>query len=131
MENADTLFTSDYERGDVLRIPIAHGEGNYEADEDTLERLEGEGRVVFRYVDATGAATDAANPNGSLHNIAGIVNERRQRAGHDAPPGAGHGAAPRLLRRRGRLHVAVEEPGARDPLSTDRETCHPEKADPS
>jgi len=76
VESTGSLFTAGYEVGDVLRIPIAHGEGNYEADETTLERLEGEGRVIFRYVDAAGAATDAANPNGSLHNIAGIVNDR-------------------------------------------------------
>jgi len=76
VENTDNLFTADYEVGDVLRVPIAHGEGNYQADEGTLERLEGEGRVIFRYVDAAGAATDTANPNGSLRNIAGIVNER-------------------------------------------------------
>ena len=57
-------------------MPIAHGEGNYEADEATLERLEAEGRVIFRYVDATGSATAEANPNGSWHNIAGIANDR-------------------------------------------------------
>jgi phosphoribosylformylglycinamidine synthase len=75
VERADTLFTSDYEPGQILRMPIAHGEGNYEADQATLERLEAEGHVVFRYVDAEGEATDAANPNGSWHNIAGIINE--------------------------------------------------------
>ena len=75
VERTDTLFTSEYEEGQILRIPIAHGEGNFEADEATLERLEGEGLVVFRYVDAEGEATDEANPNGSWHNIAGIVNE--------------------------------------------------------
>ena len=75
VERADTLFTTAYAEGQVLRIPIAHGEGNYEADEATLERLEGEGRVVFRYVDAAGEPTGEANPNGSWHNIAGIVNE--------------------------------------------------------
>ncbi|MEQ9399273.1 MAG: phosphoribosylformylglycinamidine synthase subunit PurQ [Longimicrobiales bacterium] len=75
VERADTLFTTAYDEGQVLRIPIAHGEGNYEADPATLERLEGEGRVVFRYVDAAGEPTDDANPNGSWHNIAGIVNE--------------------------------------------------------
>jgi phosphoribosylformylglycinamidine synthase subunit PurQ / glutaminase len=75
VERTDTLFTGDYDKGQILRVPIAHGEGNYEADEATLERLEGEGRVVFRYVDAAGEATDAANPNGSWHNIAGILNE--------------------------------------------------------
>jgi phosphoribosylformylglycinamidine synthase I len=76
VEKGDTLFTSDYERGHVLRMPVAHGDGNYEADTPTLERLEGDGRVAFRYVSATGDVTQAANPNGSWHNIAGIVNER-------------------------------------------------------
>jgi phosphoribosylformylglycinamidine synthase I len=74
VERPDTLFTSEYEGGAVLRIPIAHGDGNYQADDDILERLEGEGRVVFRYVDPTGAVTPEANPNGSWGNIAGIVN---------------------------------------------------------
>ena len=75
VERTDTLFTSDYAAGQVLRIPIAHGEGNYEADKATLEELEETGRIVFRYVDATGEATEAANPNGSWHNIAGITNQ--------------------------------------------------------
>ena len=75
VERADTHFTSQYQPGQILRVPIAHGEGNYEADEATLERLEGEGHVVFRYVDAAGDAVDAANPNGSWHNIAGIIND--------------------------------------------------------
>lgn len=56
-------------------MPIAHHDGNYFADEDTLDRLEQEGRVVFRYCDADGALTEAANPNGSQRNIAGITNE--------------------------------------------------------
>ena len=75
VERADTLFTSDYSEGQILRIPIAHGDGNFEADADTLQSLEDQGRVVFRYVDAAGEATEAANPNGSWHNIAGITNE--------------------------------------------------------
>jgi phosphoribosylformylglycinamidine synthase len=75
VERADTLFTSDYDAGQILRIPIAHGEGNYEADGETLEALEAEGRVVFRYVNAAGETSDDANPNGSWHNIAGITNE--------------------------------------------------------
>ncbi|MGD8320970.1 MAG: phosphoribosylformylglycinamidine synthase subunit PurQ [Gemmatimonadota bacterium] len=75
VEKTDTMFTSAYEPGQVLRIPIAHGDGNYEADEDTLSRLEGEGRVVFRYVDAQGEPTPGSNPNGSVGNIAGILNE--------------------------------------------------------
>lgn len=75
VENASTPFTTRYREGQRLRIPIAHGEGSYIADEATLDRLEAERRVVFRYVDAEGATTDAANPNGSARNIAGIVNE--------------------------------------------------------
>jgi phosphoribosylformylglycinamidine synthase len=75
VERTDTLFTGDYSDGQILRVPIAHGEGNYEADEATLKALEDEGRIVFRYVDASGEATAAANPNGSWHNIAGITNE--------------------------------------------------------
>ncbi|HKJ93394.1 MAG TPA: phosphoribosylformylglycinamidine synthase subunit PurQ [Longimicrobiales bacterium] len=75
VERADTLFTDRYEPGQVLRIPIAHGEGNYLADEETVTRLEDEGRVVFRYVEPDGRVTEAANPNGSTRNIAGIINE--------------------------------------------------------
>jgi phosphoribosylformylglycinamidine synthase len=76
VENADTPFTSAYQPGQVLRIPIAHGEGCYIAEPETLARLETEGRVVFRYVDAAGSPTPEANPNGSLNNVAGVVNER-------------------------------------------------------
>jgi phosphoribosylformylglycinamidine synthase I len=74
VESIGTRFTSCYHLGQVLRIPIAHGDGRYTADADTLARLEGEGQVVFRYVDATGHVTDDANPNGSERHIAGIVN---------------------------------------------------------
>jgi phosphoribosylformylglycinamidine synthase subunit PurQ / glutaminase len=75
VENADTPFTRLYEEGEVLRLHIAHGQGNYVADEDTLDRLERERRVVFRYVDRNGQPTPESNPNGSLRNIAGIVSE--------------------------------------------------------
>jgi phosphoribosylformylglycinamidine synthase len=75
VENAETRFTSGYARGQVVRIPIAHGEGRYVADDATLDRLEGEGRVVFRYVGADGGSDDTSNPNGSLRDIAGILNE--------------------------------------------------------
>jgi phosphoribosylformylglycinamidine synthase I len=75
VERTDTPFTSDYSQGDILRVHIAHGEGNYRADPDVLERLEGEGRVAFRYVDKGGNATDTANPNGAANNIAGILND--------------------------------------------------------
>lgn len=75
VENSDTLFTNQLAKGDVLRIPIAHGEGRYVADDDTLQELEGAGRVVFRYVNAAGERDPGANPNGSVNDIAGIVSE--------------------------------------------------------
>jgi phosphoribosylformylglycinamidine synthase subunit PurQ / glutaminase len=75
-ERTDTAFNSLVERRQVLRIPISHGEGNYFADPPTLSRLEQHGQVVFRYADERGFVVPAANPNGSIHNIAGIVNER-------------------------------------------------------
>ena len=75
VERTDTPYTEGYEPQQVLRIPIAHAEGNYRADAATLDRLEGEGRVLFRYVDRDGEPTSAANPNGSARNVAGILNE--------------------------------------------------------
>jgi phosphoribosylformylglycinamidine synthase len=77
VETTDTVFTNRYASGQVIRCPIAHGEGNYRCDESTLVRLKDDDRVVFRYVDAAGRTTEAANPNGSLDAIAGILNERR------------------------------------------------------
>jgi phosphoribosylformylglycinamidine synthase len=74
VERVDTTFTADYAEGDRIRLHIAHGEGNFAADADNLARLEGEGQVIFRYVDAAGDPTDVANPNGSQRNIAGILN---------------------------------------------------------
>ena len=74
VERADTLFTSEYERGDVLEIPIAHGEGCYFAEDAVLHELEANGQVVFRYVTPEGEETAAANPNGSARNVAGIIN---------------------------------------------------------
>jgi phosphoribosylformylglycinamidine synthase len=74
-ERNDTLFTRACAPGQVLQVPVSHGEGNYFADPATLEELEREGRVLFRYCDAAGEATPEANPNGSANNIAGIVNE--------------------------------------------------------
>ena len=76
VENNDTPWTSAYALGQVLRIPIAHGEGNYVADDATLRALGDGNRVVFRYCDADGNVTPESNPNGSIDNIAGIVNER-------------------------------------------------------
>ena len=78
VEQPDTLFTSRYRKGEVIRIPIGHGDGNYFADEATLDELEAEGRVVFRYVDEAGNATAAANPNGAQRNIAGICDRSRR-----------------------------------------------------
>jgi phosphoribosylformylglycinamidine synthase I len=75
VERTSTPFTSEYEADQVLRIPIAHGEGCYFAEPDALDALEGNGQVVFRYCDADGLVAPAANPNGSARNIAGIVNE--------------------------------------------------------
>jgi phosphoribosylformylglycinamidine synthase subunit PurQ / glutaminase len=78
VEQTATPFTCRFTQGEVIRIPVAHGDGNYFADAPTLDRLEGEGRIVFRYVDARGAATAAGSPNGSQRNIAGICDARRR-----------------------------------------------------
>lgn len=75
VETTDTMFTNRYDVGDVLRIPIAHGEGRYTADEKTLDTLDGDGRVVFRYAGGPGDADEWWSPNGSMRAIAGIVNE--------------------------------------------------------
>ncbi|MCX7642553.1 MAG: phosphoribosylformylglycinamidine synthase subunit PurQ [Armatimonadetes bacterium] len=76
VENANTPFTNRCRVGQVLRIPIAHNDGRYFCDDETLKRLESNGQIVFRYCDPSGQITDEANPNGSIGNIAGIVNER-------------------------------------------------------
>ncbi|MBP0465468.1 phosphoribosylformylglycinamidine synthase subunit PurQ [Roseomonas sp. PWR1] len=73
VERAGTAFTSRWQKGATFRAPMAHGDGNYFADDATLDRLEGEGLVAFRYVDERGEATEAANRNGSVRNIAGIL----------------------------------------------------------
>ena len=75
VERNDTIFTRDYGAGDVIRVPVAHHDGNYFTDPDTLKSLEDNGRIAFRYCAPDGAVTEAANPNGSLNNIAGILNE--------------------------------------------------------
>ncbi len=75
VERDNTRFTSELERGEVIRIPIAHGEGNYIADADVLADLEANDQVVFRYSTAHGEVVREANPNGSLNNIAGIINK--------------------------------------------------------
>jgi phosphoribosylformylglycinamidine synthase subunit PurQ / glutaminase len=73
VENSNTLFTSGYERGQVIRVPIAHGDGRYTASERELDALEDNGQVVFRYVSPGGETAEDANPNGSARSIAGIV----------------------------------------------------------
>ena len=77
VENSNTPFTNELSRASVLRIPIAHAEGNYVCDDDTLAELKHDDRIVFRYCDAGGGITEAANPNGSRENIAGICNRER------------------------------------------------------
>ena len=74
LENSDTPFTNQGAVGSIWRIPVAHGEGNYYADPQTLAEMDVNGQIVFRYCDAHGAITPEANPNGSLDNIAGICN---------------------------------------------------------
>lgn len=76
VENPDTRFTHRCQKGEVLEIPIAHGEGNFIADPDTLQRLEDNQQVIFRYCEADGTISESANPNGSINSIAGIINER-------------------------------------------------------
>ncbi|MCF6216293.1 MAG: phosphoribosylformylglycinamidine synthase subunit PurQ [Emcibacter sp.] len=77
VENSDTPFTNAYSEGQVITVPVAHHDGNYFADDETLKAIEGEGRVAFRYVDDAGQMTKASNPNGSRNNIAGIINRRK------------------------------------------------------
>jgi len=77
VENSQTLFTSGLQKGQILNVPVAHHDGNYFADEATLNRLEDEDRIAFRYTDETGAPSPGANPNGSIRDIAGIFNETK------------------------------------------------------
>jgi len=77
----DSMFTNKIPAGKILRVPIAHGEGCYFADEETLTKLKANNQILWHYCDANGNLTDTANPNGSLQNIAGICNDRRNVAG--------------------------------------------------
>jgi len=77
VENTDSLFTGRYRKGEIIRVPVAHGEGNYFADDATLKELEDNAQVAFRYVTRDGTVSDEGNPNGSRNNIAGIFNRRR------------------------------------------------------
>jgi len=76
VENAETPWTRAYDEGDVLSIPIAHGEGRFEISDDRLDTLEDENRVLFRYCDESGEVSPESNPNGSKHSIAGVLGER-------------------------------------------------------
>lgn len=80
-ENRGTPFTQNIPQDKILRVPIAHGEGCYFADEETLAKLNANGQVLWRYVDASGQPTEISNPNGSLENIAGVCNAQRNVAG--------------------------------------------------
>ena len=76
VERSDTPFTRGYNAGQVIRVPVAHGEGNYAAGEGTIGRLEAEGRILFRYTDAEGKRDPKWNVNGATHAIAGVLNEK-------------------------------------------------------
>ncbi|WP_135823986.1 phosphoribosylformylglycinamidine synthase I [Halorussus ruber] len=75
VENADTPWTANYDEGEVIELPIAHGEGRFEVTDDHLAELNDEDRVLFRYCDEEGNVTDEANPNGSKENVAGVLGE--------------------------------------------------------
>ncbi len=75
VERTDTPFTNAASEGQILRVPISHGEGNWQADEETVRRVEEAGQVLLRYADNSGTVSAATNPNGSINGIAGLVNE--------------------------------------------------------
>ncbi|MEM9095940.1 MAG: phosphoribosylformylglycinamidine synthase subunit PurQ, partial [Pseudomonadota bacterium] len=78
VEEVQNPFSRGYQAGQIIRVPVAHHDGNFYGDEDLLDRLEAENRVAFRYVDANGDATARSNPNGSARNIAGVLSENRR-----------------------------------------------------
>ncbi len=78
VDAADTIYTRSYGSDAVIRIPVAHHDGNYTADERTLDKLEAEGRIAFRYTDPEGNIADTANPNGSARSIAGVLSANRR-----------------------------------------------------
>ncbi|MCB8878711.1 phosphoribosylformylglycinamidine synthase subunit PurQ [Acidisoma cellulosilytica] len=78
VEQTDSIYTSGYAQGQIIRVVLAHGDGNYFADTATLDRLEGEGQVAFRYASPSGEVSDATNPNGSQRGIAGIISANRR-----------------------------------------------------
>ncbi len=120
VENADTRFTRRCQEGEVLAIPIAHGDGNYFTDNETLKRLEEQRQVVFRYCEADGSVTAEANPNGSIANIAGIMNEAGNVLGmmphpeRASDPGPGtYGRAKDIHFTDRRIHIPLHWPGNR------------------
>ena len=86
VETSASLFTAGYQPGQCISVPVAHNDGNYVADQTTLDQLEGEDRVVFRYVDADGETTAQGNTNGSARSIAGILDANRRVLGFMPPP---------------------------------------------
>jgi phosphoribosylformylglycinamidine synthase len=76
IENTKTVFTSEFDTDSVIRIPVAHGEGNYYADDETINKLEANNQIIFRYSDVDGNISKSSNPNGAINNIAGICNEK-------------------------------------------------------
>jgi phosphoribosylformylglycinamidine synthase len=81
VESADTPFTNELRRGQILSMPVAHADGNYVCDDETLRELQAEDRIIFRYCDAGGSVTPEANPNGARDSIAGICNRERNVVG--------------------------------------------------
>jgi phosphoribosylformylglycinamidine synthase subunit PurQ / glutaminase len=77
VETSQSIFTAGYEEGQVIRVPVAHNDGNYFADRETLDRIEGNGQVAFRYIQGEGLCATDGNPNGSAHCIAGVFNETK------------------------------------------------------
>ena len=77
VETSQSLFTNRYQAGQVIKVPVAHAEGNYFADEDTLKKLEDRGQIAFRYCSSDGTVDASGNPNGSIRNIAGVFNETK------------------------------------------------------
>ncbi len=99
VERSDTPFTRGYNAGQVIRVPVAHGEGNYIADGETIARLEGEGRVLFRYASPDGMIDPNWNHNGAMNAIAGHPQRTGQCARHDAASGKSCGGGARPGRR--------------------------------
>ena len=73
--NNKSIFSSEYQNNEIIKIPISHGEGNYQADKSIINELESENRIIFRYSSESGQINDSYNPNGSINNIAGIINK--------------------------------------------------------